>query len=184
MGNSYTTLPPLSLMNLIATHWDERTPGHGETGLDRKVLVPVPATDNNGRVVFFCPPRVKLVLGMPLRAHVVVRQAGEDPYIETFITPEDAANYDFLEQPATHVNIVCYSAAALEENNGKRTSRCEWEIVTVLCSEQGVERMTPLTMARNFLEKTGGTKGVYTAHEFAEAIWEASISRGVKVRKA
>ncbi len=31
--------------------------------------------------------------------------------------------------------------------------------------------MHPLTMARNYLVKKGGTKGRYTAAQFAEAIW-------------
>ena len=31
--------------------------------------------------------------------------------------------------------------------------------------------MPPVTMARNMLEKEGGTKSVYTAEEFAEAIY-------------
>ena len=35
--------------------------------------------------------------------------------------------------------------------------------------------MDPVTMARNFLEKPGGTFAPYTAQQFAEAIWFWSI---------
>jgi hypothetical protein len=179
MGNSYTTLPPLSLLNLLQNNWHKRTPGTGEVGIDRKVLVPIPVEVSG----FFCPPRVKLTIGMPLHAHVVARQDGEDPYIETFITPEDAAKYGFIETPAKKVEIVCYSADALLENNGKRTTTCQWEIVTLLCSDGGGEYMPPLTMARNQLEMAGGTKPErpYTSDEWARAVW-ANANRGVKVR--
>ncbi len=186
MGNSYTTLPPLSFLTLVQDNWGRRTPGTGEGDrLDRKVLVPITHCVRDGRPTFFCPPRVKLVVGMPVRAEVVVRQEGEDPYVETFITPEDAANYDFIEVRARTVNVVCYSAEALLENDGQRTGTCDWEIVTLLCSEEGVERMSPLTMARNTLAKSGGTppSTPYTAQEWAEAVWESSINRGVKVRR-
>lgn len=185
MGNSYTILPHLSIMSLVHSNWGQRKAGTGEEGLDRKVLVPVPECDLNlfGVPAFFCPPRVKLVAGMPLHAIAMTRQEGEEPHVELFITPEDAANYEYIETPAKCAYFVVYSEQALLENNGKRSSHCEWEIVTLLCSEGGLEPMTPLTMARNQLEKAGGTKPEkpYTSEEWALAVWK-NASRGVKVR--
>lgn len=176
-GNSYTTLSPEAVLELISEHWDTAEPGDGETDCSRKVLVTVPADG------FYLPPRIKLVDGLPVRAEVVKRQAHEDPYIETFVTPEDAAKFGFEHQPAVNVKIVVYSAEALTENDGERSTDCEWEIVCILCDSGEQEPMAPLTMARNFLEKAGGTKSVYTASEFAEAIYFNS-NRGIRVRPA
>lgn len=176
-GNSYTTLLCNEVVDLVKENWDRRTPGAGETDCTRKVLVPVPPKD------FFCPATAKLVKGMPVQAEVVQRQDGESPYIQNFVTPEDAKKFGAeIKVPAEFVNIVCYSAEALLENGGSRTTDCDWEIVTIL-AQRGYrgEPMTPLTMARNFLEMPGGTKGVYSAEEFANSIWYWA-NHGVLIR--
>ena len=153
-------------------------PGSGETDTSRKILVPVNAEG------FFCPPQAKLVIGMPVNAEIFQRQDGEDPYVQTYVTRAVAEAFGALiDCPAKSVDVVCYSAEALEENDGKRSTDCDWEIVCVLAydgSEQKV--MEPLTMARNFLRKTGGTFTNYSAEQFAEAIWNRSIKGGIKVK--
>ena len=174
-GNSYTILNPVRVIELVEQHWDTREPGDGETDCSRKILVSIPPED------FFLPPKVRLVDGLPVQAEVVKRQAHEDPYIETFVTPEDAAKFGFVETPAVNVKIVLYSAEALTENGEIRSTDCDWEIVCILCDSGEQEPMGPLTMARNFLEKEGGTKSVYTSREFAEAIYYKS-NEGVRVR--
>jgi hypothetical protein len=184
MGNSYTKLPPLSLLNYVYNSWMKRTPGLGEgTRIDRKVLVPL---DPNvgGIPVYFCPPRVRLVEGMPLRAEAICRQEGEEPFVDVFVTPKDAMKYGYIETPASSVSVVCFSKEALLENNGRRTTNSDWEIVTLLCSTTGVETMEPLTMARNWLELAGGTKPAtpYTCDEWAQAVLAAK-SKGIKVRR-
>ena len=176
-GNSYTTLSELRVITSILANWDQRKPGGGEEGLDRKVLVPV---DPEG---FFCPAKAKLVMGMPVQAEVVKRQEHEEPYVETFVTPEDAARFGAeLETPATFVEIVVYSADALLENDGERSSDAEWEIVCILAQTgDETEPMPPLTMARNQLEKPGGTAGHYTSEEYAESIW-FHANKGITIR--
>lgn len=176
-GNSYTELPLEDVVITVLDNWKHAKPGSGETGLDRKVLVPVPPRG------FFCPPRARVVADLPLKAEVKFRQEGEDPYIETYAEEADARRLGVLEIiPAQRVEIVCYSAAALLENGGKRTTDAKWEIVCLLATTGEKEPMTPLTMARNFLEKTGGTKSVYTAQEFAESVYYWSSQRGVRVK--
>lgn len=167
-GNSYTTLSDEQLVELVKKNWDKRKPGAGETTLDRKVLVPIEQTDPPS---FFCPPRIPLQVGMPVKAEVVTRQDGEDPYIQTYVTPEDAKQWGFKETPAFTIDIVLYSAEALLENGGERSTSDEWEIVTILCSDGEQEPMMPLTMARNYLQLAGGTKSDYTAEEFARSIY-------------
>jgi len=177
-GSSYSDLPDERVVELTRDNWASRRPGDGESTLERKVLVPVPPEG------FFCPPRARLVEGMPVRAGIVTRQPGEDPYVEVFVTEKIAREHGALVlRPAKTVDIVCYSAGALSENEGERSTDCDWEIVTFLCSD-GDERepMSPLTMARNLLEKPGGTRSRYSARELAESIWHHATVRGIRVK--
>lgn len=202
-GNSYSSLSAAEIVKLVSDHWQDRKSGDGEApgDLSRKVLVPVPVSVTcwagehpddwqpqitsqfATRPVFFLPPRIKLQVGLPIKAEIKVRQTGEDPYIETYVEYEDAKKFGYEDIPACYCDVVCYSAEALLENNGNRTTQCDWEIITLLCrAESANEPMAPLVMARNFLEKPGGTKGEYTAKQFAEAIYHHS-NRSVRVRK-
>lgn len=177
-GNSYTTLLPETVIALVRTNWPLRRPGAGEKDTNRKVLVPVPPAG------FFCSPRAPLVVGMPIKARVVQRQEGEDPYIETYMDQEDADRLGIPAVPAKRCDIVCYSAEALLENDGERSSDAPWEIVTILAYPTDTEEPMPvLTMARNFLRKPGGTFSDYTAQEFAEAIYNQHTTRMVRIRK-
>ena len=178
-GHSYSQLSEACVVQLALKGWATRSPGDGERTLDRKVLVRVPPEG------FYCPPRARMVEGMPLQAEIVTRQEGEDPYVEVFVSEKVAREHDALVlRPARTVDIVCYSAEALTENDGERSTDCDWEIVTILCTDEDEQGpMTPLTMARNYLEKPGGTRSVYTAREFAEAIWRHSTQRGITVKE-
>jgi len=173
-GNSFFNISYTEVIQRVLDSWDKKYPGQGETGLDRKVVVPI---NPKGFFVSLAP----LVDGMPLRAEVVRRQPHEDPYVETYIETKDAERLGILPFPAIFCNIVCYSAEALLENDGERTTEQEWEIVAVLASHKEKESMLPLTMARNFLEKSGGTKSIYTAEEFAVSIYENS-NNGIKIK--
>jgi hypothetical protein len=104
--------------------------------------------------------------------------------VEVFVSEKVAQEHGALVvRPARTVDIVCYSAEALMENDGGRSTDCDWEIVTFLCTDEDEqEPMTPLTMARNFLEKPGGTRSVYTSREFAESIWHHASVRGIRVK--
>jgi len=174
-GNSYTILSQQDVIDLCIQNWDTIEPGDGESGVTRKVLVTVPPEG------FFLPPRIDLQEGLPVHTEVVKRQAGEDLYLQNFVLPEDAEKFGYKEKPASRVKIVLYSAEALLENDGKRSTDCDWEIVCILCFDSEDEPMAPLTMARNFLEKAGGTKSVYSAQQFAESIYFYS-TKGVIIR--
>ncbi|RDJ34999.1 MAG: DUF3228 family protein [Crenarchaeota archaeon] len=175
-GNSFFRITPEEVIERVKNSWANRLPGQGESGLGRKVVVPV-------RPDGFFMSSTELREGLPLRAEVTQRQEGEDLYIETYLDADDAKMMGIDYEPAGHVRIVCYHKEALTENDGERTTNCDWEIVCVLASRVGQEPMLPLAMARNFLEKPGGTKSVYTAEEFAESIYYWS-KRGVKIKKS
>ena len=75
-----------------------------------------------------------------------------------------------MKKEATVVELILYSKEALAEGN-EATTNCDYELVSINAGLIAYEPMHPLTMARNFLVKTGGTKADYTAEQFAEAIW-------------
>lgn len=178
-GNSYTLMTEEQLIYLVGACWEKRKPGKGETGLDRKVVVPVPWGG-------FYMPTIGIQPGLPVRAEVTRRQEGEDYFVETYVSLADVERLGLVMNQPNHVEIVCYSSEALLENNGTRSTDCDWEIVAILASERREgdedEPMRPLTMARNFLQKEGGTKSEYTAEEFAKAIYYWSTKGGIKVK--
>ena len=144
------------LLLLVRAHWAQRVPGAGRTDRDRVVVVPVPP---NG----FHAITVQVDEGMALDAALDRRQPGEDSFIRVTAHAEPA--------PPQDAGVVLYSAAALTENDGRRSSDADWEVVCLLAGEAADEPMDPLTMARNFLEKPGGTFAPYTARQFAESIY-------------
>ena len=144
------------LLDLVRAHWPERRPGAGRDGLDEVVVVAVPPGGFHGTTV-------RVEDGTRLHAALDRRRPDEDPFVR--VTAEG------VPEPARHAGVVLYSAETLLENDGERSSDAEWEVVCLLAGAGPQEPMDPVTMARNFLEKPGGTYAPYTARQFAEAIW-------------
>lgn len=154
------------LLRRLQQGWPDRRPGQGRADLTQVVLVPV---DSQG----FVGATVLVDESTRLHAHFDRRQPGEEGFIR--VTAEG------VREPVLHAGVVLYSAATLQENGGTRSTDCDWEIVCLLAGPLEVEPMDPLTMARNFLEKTGGTFAEYSAREFAESIWYWSRRAGAHV---
>lgn len=90
------------------------------------------------------------------------RRPGEAPFIRI------SAKAD--KQVAKYVTFVCYRHDVLEAD-GERDTAAEWEIVAIKARvTKEEEPMDPYTMARNFLHLKGGTKGDFSAQQFAESI--------------
>jgi hypothetical protein len=164
LGRACYTGAPEALVALILAHWDRRRPGAGRRDLEQVVVVPLPPQD-------FVSATVAVAEATPLRAELTRRQPDEDPYVEV----RAAA----VPEPARFASAVLYSAATLLENGGERSGDWDWEIVALQAGPLADEPMRPLTMARNFLAKPGGTPCEYSALEFAEAIWYWSARCGV-----
>ena len=98
-----------------------------------------------------------------MKASLEKRQAHEDAYVQV--------RSPGPRETAAHAGAVLYSAETLLENDGRRSGDVQWEVVCILASATENEPMDPLTMARNYLEKPGGTFADYSARDFAEAIW-------------
>ncbi len=97
-----------------------------------------------------------------MTANYAPRRLGEDPFIRVSAKAK--------KQQAKHASVVLYRHDVLAENNERETD-AEWEIVAIKARvTEEEEPMDPYTMARNFLHLKGGTKGDFTAEQFAKSI--------------
>lgn len=109
----------------------------------------------------------------PLRAKFAARRPGEG----AFVTVEALGH----KTEAAAVDIILYSRALLVEEGEQPEADTDYEIVSINARTSiEPEPMTPMAMARNFLELPGGTKAEYTAAQFAEAIlyWSTRAMHG------
>ncbi len=155
------------LLERVCNGWSGRQPGAGRNNLEQVVVVPV---DPDG----FVANTVLVNEDTILHAHLDRRQHGEDAFIR--VTAEGQR-----EKP-TFASVVMYSAETLTENDGTRSGDYDWEVVCLLAGASENEPMDPLTMARNMLEKPGGTYAPYTAEEFAHSIYYWSCRSTVHVK--
>jgi len=144
------------LLELAKKNWSKRRPGAGRSDLSQVVIVPV---DPAG---FTC---TTVAVDETTVIHAVYdrRQNGEAGFVR--VTAEGP------REDVKHASVVFYSAATLEENGGQRSGDYDWEVVCLLAGPKLEEPMDPITMARNMLEKPGGTYCAYSASDFAESIW-------------
>jgi len=156
------------LLELVRKGWLRRKPGAGRQDLTQVVVVPV---DPDG----FVGNTIEVDENTTLQAHMDRRQRGEDPFIR--VTAQGPR-----EEPV-FASVVLYSAETLQENNGSRSGDFDWEVVCLLAGAAETEPMDPLTMARNMLEKPGGTYAPYSAQEFAESIYYWSCRATAHVEK-
>jgi hypothetical protein len=105
---------------------------------------------------------VKIEKDMKLRANYAPRREGEAPFIRVCAKAK--------KQKAVYAEVVLYRADVLAEDSDQ-SSGADWEIVAIKARMTFEEEpMDPYTMARNFLHMNGGTKGEFTAEQFAKSI--------------
>lgn len=155
-GFSHFTGTDEELVERVKKAWEFRYPGQGRHDCSQVVIVPV---DPHG----FESATVSITEASEFHAELKCRQDGEDFFIEV--------TADGPKEKTAWASVVLYSKQTLEENGGQRSTDCDWEIVALVASSVSNEPMTPLTMARNMLEKPGGTYCEYTAKQFADSIW-------------
>ena len=112
---------------------------------------------------FICP-FVKINDDSILKAEVSKRRENEDNYIRI-----KAKNGTPLKTGS--VELILYRKDVLQETQENTTS-AEWELISFHALPHGIEKlpMGPVTMMRNQLELTGGTKGNYSSKEWAESV--------------
>jgi hypothetical protein len=177
---------PEKLIRKIRANWSKREKGAGRIDHSQVVLVPIP---NDGYYV----RSVAISDDYLYEAFFTKRAEGEDPFIGVAATGLKPRGLRWLlwklglvkplpipREPAKFVKAVCYSAATIAENNGTRSGDFDWEVVAVITSSVDDEPMEPLTMARNYLQKSGGTYAPYSTTQIAESIYHWSQRVSVK----
>ena len=154
--HTYFDGSPEELLDRVRAGWSRRRPGQGREDLAKVVIVPVDPAGFVSSTVLVDDKTV-------LHAGFERRQAHEEGYVG--VTAEGP------REEVKFASVVLYSGDTLLENGGTRTTDADWEVVALIAGPVAVEPMDPLTMARNMLEKPGGTWCAYTAEEFAESIW-------------
>ena len=95
---------------------------------------------------------------------------------ENFYIQIRAKNGELL--PAEKVELILYHHDVLSEND-EQTTECEWELISFHALPKGVDFMPmgPVTMMRNQLELSGGTKGHYESEEWAKSVdfWQQYV---------
>jgi hypothetical protein len=143
-----------SLVPLVEENFSQAKSGYR----DGVLLVSVPPMD------FYCGV-VEVTPETTLQATFKARKEGEQPYIVVEAV-------DAKKLPAKVVEVVIYRRdTLLEEGPDAVSTEADWEIVSINARPtEEEEPLTPMAMARNFLELPGGTKAEYTAEEFARSI--------------
>ena len=104
------------------------------------------------------------------------RREGEESHVSVTATGNKVS--------AKRVDIILYHRETLLAD-GEEVVGTDWEVISINAYPEDAEPpMRPITMARNFLDETGGTKVEYTAEQFAEAIWYWSQHTGVRPPQA
>ncbi|MEM6532652.1 MAG: hypothetical protein AAF654_08505 [Myxococcota bacterium] len=167
-GNSRFTGSQRDLLRLVQQRWSDRQPGTNRSGLDEVVVVPLPLTG------FRCDS-VAVDDRVALHARFSRRQPGEDGFARVTGVGE--------VEPAKFAAAVLYAKHTLCENGGTRSTGASWEVVTLLTSHLESDTpppMDPLTIARNILEKPGGTK-MPTDGDLARALVDALLDTEARV---
>ena len=112
---------------------------------------------------FICP-FVKITNETKLSATMVQRRPEEAPYIQI-----RALNGTPLKTGS--VDLILYRHDVLAETN-EQTSDSDWELISFHAIPEGVDDMPmgPVTMMRNQLQLTGGTKAYYESDDWAESV--------------
>jgi len=147
------------LIFLTEFYWDNRR----ESGAG--VAVPVPPKN-------FWTSTIRVNEDTSLHVEFSKRQEHEEAHVGVSANGEKV--------PAEKVDIILYHKDTLEKYN-ERSTDADWEIISINAYPSDRESpMHPITMARNFLEKEGGTKVEYTPEEFAQSIWYWSQHTNVR----
>ena len=117
-----------------------------------------------GLVEKFHCPFTKIVSNTKLKAVVTKRQPVEENYIQI-----RALNGNPLDVGSAQ--IILYRKDVLAETDDNCTDK-DWELIAFHAVPKFVDKMPmgPVTMMRNQLELSGGTKACYSSEEWAQSV--------------
>ena len=112
----------------------------------------------------FTCPFVKIDKATELSAKYVQRRPNENFYIQVRAKAGTLLN-------AGKVELILYRHDVLAENDEQSTD-AEWELISFHALPEGINKMPmgPVTMMRNQLELSGGTKAIFSTDEWAHSV--------------
>ena len=146
----------------IANHaQDQLTNGNYKMGYrDGVVLVQVAEK----LIHHFICPFVRVTEETNLKATVVRRRPEEEPFIQM-------RALNGVPMKTGSADLILYRHDVLAETN-EQTTDAAWELISFHAIPEGIEKMPmgPVTMMRNQLQLTGGTKAYYKSRQWAESV--------------
>lgn len=135
--------------------------GHFRKGYRKGVRI-VEAANDFARH-FICP-FVKIDESTQLKVEWIRRRPEEEHYIQTRALNGEQAKTGKVE-------FILYHHDVLAENE-EYSTKADWELISIHALPEGIDElpMGPVTMMRNQLGLSGGTKAHYSAEEWAEAV--------------
>jgi len=146
----------------IASHGEKQLKkGHYTEGYRDGVII---VQADKELIKHFICPFVKIDETTALKAKIIRRRPEEGPYIQLRAlsgTPLKTGSVD----------LILYHHDVLAETN-EHTSDTDWELISFHAIPEGIHNMQmgPVTMMRNQLQLTGGTKANYTSEEWAKSV--------------
>ena len=112
---------------------------------------------------FVCPI-VKITPESTLTAIYTKRRSNEDSYIQIRCSGGQ-------KLPTNSVDLIIYRNDVLKETN-ENTTTCNWELIAFIAKPEKFNDlpMGPVTMMRNQMQLTGGTKGNYKSKDWASSV--------------
>ena len=160
-GNGKTYADGLTFEE-IASHGEKQLEqGHYTAGYrDGVIIVQV----ENKLLHHFICPFVQISDESKLSAVITRRRPNEAPYIQI-------RALDGTPLKTGSVDLILYHHDVLAETN-EQTSDADWELISFHAIPEGVHDMPmgPVTMMRNQLQLTGGTKAYYKSDDWAESV--------------
>ena len=148
------------LLTLIEGQFDKATAAPSNSGV---LIVPM----KNEYCHRFFTSVIKVSKDTELQAFYKERSEGEEAFLQIVASNQE-------KQQAKKVDIILYSHDTLaQDDDAPIPQEAEYYVVSINAYTSDEEApMGPMTMARNFLNLTGGTKPEtpYTAEEFAKSI--------------
>lgn len=160
-GSGKTWSPTLTFEEMADHAESQMKKGYFIEGYRKGVRIVEADKDYNE---FFVCPFVRIDESTPLKAERVSRKPGEEPYIRIRATGGKPLK-------AGRVELILYRHDVLAEND-EQTTDSDWELISIHAIPEGIEKfpMGPVTMMRNQLELSGGTRAEYSSGEWAESV--------------
>jgi hypothetical protein len=160
-GSGKTYSPDLSFEKIANHAAEQMDAGKFKEGYRKGVRIVTGTKDIAEK--FMCP-FTKINENTELVSTMVQRRPEEEPYIQT-----RALNAKPIS--TGKVEFILYSHDVLAEND-EQTTNADWELISIHAIPKGVDKlpMGPVTMMRNQLKLSGGTRAHYSSDDWAESI--------------